>query len=94
MKITRFTTTNGQRMIKIVTESGVTGYVDSAIPLEALAAWRMRLYAQLKRPDYRLRRDVVRRRRGLIPVRQQTRRLRRHSRVRLHTRRIRLVRRQ
>lgn len=94
MKVTRFTTINGQKVIKIVTDSGVTGYVDAAIPLEALEAWRRRLSAELKRPPLLPRRKVRQRwRRRLIPVRQRARRTRRHRRMNLYTRRIRLVRR-
>ncbi|OUL83265.1 hypothetical protein CA603_26335 [Paraburkholderia hospita] len=81
-------------MIKIVTNSGVTGYVDAAIPLEALEAWRRRLSAELKRPISRLRRNVrQQRKRRPVRVRQRVRRPRRHQRMSLYTRRIRLIRR-
>lgn len=94
MKVTRFTTINGQKVIRIITDSSVTGYVDTAIPLEALEAWRRRLIAELKPPISRLRRNVrQQRKRRLIPVRQRARRPRRHQRTNLHKRRIRLIRR-
>jgi hypothetical protein len=92
MKVNRFTTINGQKVIKIVTNSGVTGYVDAAIPLEALEAWRRRLSAELKRPISRLGRNVrQQQRRRLIPMRQRVRRPRPLRRMSPYASRIRRI---
>ncbi|CAN7744688.1 hypothetical protein LJR267_010482 [Paraburkholderia hospita] len=94
MKVTRFTTINGQNVIMVVTDSGVTGYVDATIPLEALEAWRRRLSAELKRPISRLHRNARQpSRRRLIRVRPRIRRPRSHKRMNVYVRRTRLVRR-
>ncbi len=94
MKVTRFTTINDQKAIRVVTASGVTGYVDTAIPPEALEAWRRRLIARLKPTISPLRRNVRRQRRRVrVSARQHARRPRRNLRMNLHKRRIPLIRR-
>jgi len=45
----RFLASNGREVDKIVTDGGVTGYIDSAIPIDALLAIQRRLVAKLKR---------------------------------------------
>jgi len=50
METTRFIAANGREAIEIVTDSGVSGYVDASIPLDAIAAWRRRLGAYLRHP--------------------------------------------
>jgi hypothetical protein len=87
MKSNRFTAANGREVIKVVTDSGATGYVDASIPIEAIEAWIRRLDADRKRPIARWRRDLRQlRRRALKPLRKRTRQFRRVKRMRLRTR--------
>jgi hypothetical protein len=77
MKTTRFTAANGREAIKVVTDSGVTGYRDASIPPEAIEAWRRRLSADLRRPIAHSRRMLRQnRRRTTRPMRKHTRRRR------------------
>lgn len=77
METTRFIVANGREVIKVVTDSGVTGYIDASISREAIQAWHRRLGADLRRPIARSRR-VLRQnqRREFRPVRKRTRRRR------------------
>jgi hypothetical protein len=88
MKTTRFTARNGREVVKIVTDSGATGYVDASIPLEVIEAWHRRLRAALGRPIARQRRLLrASQRRVFEPVRQRTRQRGLMVRIRLHRRR-------
>jgi hypothetical protein len=69
----RFLASNGREVDKIVTDGGVTGYIDSTIPIDALLAIQKRLAAKLKRwhaERRRLARQELRRSRepGLTPL--------------------------
>jgi hypothetical protein len=87
METTRFTAANGCEVIKVVTDLGVTGYIDASIPLEAIEAWHRRLGADLRRPIAQSRRILRQdRRRVLKPVRTRTRRGRPVRHLRLHRR--------
>jgi hypothetical protein len=82
MEITRFTAANGREVVKVMTDSGATGYIDASIPLEAIEAWIRRLDANLKRPISRWRRTLRQeRRRTFRPIRTRTRR--RRTRIRI-----------
>jgi hypothetical protein len=77
MKTTRFTSANGCEVIKVVTESGVTGYIAASIPPGAVEAWYRRLSADLQRPIARARRMLRQNRRSTrLPVRKLKRRRR------------------
>ncbi|MEA3102728.1 MAG: hypothetical protein QOF74_6968 [Caballeronia mineralivorans] len=77
MKTTRFTAVNACEVIKVVTDSGVTGYIDASIPPEAIATWYRRLNADLRRPIAHSRRLLRQnRRRTTRPMRKHTRRRR------------------
>lgn len=39
----KFIAANGREVLKTVTESGVTGYMDLSIPAEVLPAWRRQI---------------------------------------------------
>jgi hypothetical protein len=56
METIRFTAANGCEVIKVVTDLGVTGYIDASIPPGAIEAWHRRLSADLRRPIARSRR--------------------------------------
>lgn len=74
METTRFTAGNGREVVRIVTDSGATGYIDSSIPPEVIEAWQRRLRAAFGRPIARQRRLLrASRRRVFEPVRQRTR---------------------
>jgi hypothetical protein len=82
METTRFTAANGCEVIKVVTDSGVTGYIDASIPREAIEAWLRRLSADQRRPLSRWRRILRQeRRRTFRPVRKRTRRRRHRARI-------------
>lgn len=51
----KFIASNGREVLKAVTESGVTGYMDAAIPAEVLPAWRR----QIAESRARNRRELV-----------------------------------
>jgi len=73
METARFTAANGCEVIKVVTDSGVTGYIDASIPPEAIEAWYRRLSADLRRPIARSRRLLRQdRRRTTRPMRKRT----------------------
>ena len=75
LETTRFTAANGREVIKVVTDSGVTGYIDASIPPEAIEAWYRRLSADLRRPIAHSRRMLRQnRRRTTRPTRKCTRR--------------------
>jgi hypothetical protein len=75
MENTRFTATNGCEVIKVVTDSGVTGYIDASVPPEAIEAWYRRLGADLRRPIAHSRRMLRQNRRRMFRrVRTRTRR--------------------
>lgn len=52
----KFIAANGREVLKTVTESGVTGYLDSSIPAEVIPAWRK----QIAESRDRNRRDLAR----------------------------------
>jgi hypothetical protein len=75
METTRFTAANGCEVIKVVTDSGVTGYIDASIPLGAIEALYRRLSADLRRPIAHSRRQLRQNlRRTTRPMRKHTRR--------------------
>lgn len=75
METTRFTAANGCEVIKVVTDSGVTGYIDASIPLGAIEALRRRMSANLRRPIAHWRRMLRQnQRRKTMPMRKRTRR--------------------
>ena len=77
MKTRRFTSVNACEVIKVVTDSGVTGYIDASIPPEAIATLYRRLGADLRRPIAHSRRLLRQnRRRTTRPIRKGTRRRR------------------
>jgi hypothetical protein len=77
METKRFTAANGRVVIKVVTDSGATGYLAASIPLEAIEAWYRRLSADLRRPIAHSRRMLRQnQRRTTRPIRQRTRRRR------------------
>jgi hypothetical protein len=77
MESTRFTAANGCEVFKVVTDSGVTGYIDASIPLGAITAWHRRLGADLRRPIAHSRRMLRQNRRRVFRrVRTRTRRRR------------------
>ncbi|MGX7002339.1 hypothetical protein [Caballeronia sp. KNU42] len=77
MKTTRFTAVNACEVIKVVTDSGVTGYIDASIPLEGIATWYRRLSTDLRRPIAHSRRMLRQnRRRTPRAMRKHTRRKR------------------
>jgi hypothetical protein len=77
MKTTRFTAANACEVIKVVTDSSVTGYIDASIPPEAIATWYRRLSADLRRPIAHSRRLLRQnQRRTTRPMRKRTRRRR------------------
>jgi hypothetical protein len=77
MKTTRFTAANGFEVLEVVTDSGVTGYIDASIPPEAIEAWYQRLSAELRRPIAHSRRMLRQnRRRTPRPMPKHTRRRR------------------
>ncbi len=82
METTHFTAANGREVIKVVTDSRVTGYIDGSIPPEAIEAWYRRLSADLRRRIAHSRRMLRRnRRRTTRPMRKCPRR--RHPEPRL-----------
>lgn len=87
METTRFTAQNGREVVKIVTDSGTTGYIDSSIPLEVIDAWHRRISAALVHPISRQRRLLrASRRRVFEPVRRRTRQRGLMVHMRLHRR--------
>jgi hypothetical protein len=87
MVTTRFTAENGREVVKIVTDSGATGYIDTSIPLEVIEAWRRRISAALARPIARQRRFLREsQRRVFEPVRRPTPQRGLMVRMRLHRR--------
>ncbi|MGF7135860.1 hypothetical protein P3T40_007372 [Paraburkholderia sp. EB58] len=77
METTRFTAANGREVVKVVTDSGVTGYIDASIPPEAIEAWYRRLSADLRRPIAHARRMLRQnQRRATRPMRKRTHRRR------------------
>jgi hypothetical protein len=75
MQTTSFTAANGREVIKVVTDSGVTGYIDASIPLGAIEALYRRLRADLRRPIAHSRRQLRQnQRRTTRPKRKRTRR--------------------
>jgi hypothetical protein len=75
METTRFTAANGCEVIKIVTDSAVTGYVAASIPPEAIEALYRRMSADLRRPIAHSRRQLRQnKRRTTGPMRKRTRR--------------------
>ncbi|SDH55752.1 hypothetical protein SAMN04487926_105287 [Paraburkholderia steynii] len=87
METTRFTAQNGREVLKIVTDSGRTGYIDSSIPIEVIEAWHRRISAALAHPISRQRRLLrASRRRVFEPVRRRTRQRGLMVHMRLHRR--------
>lgn len=87
MEITRFTAENGREVVKIVTDSGTTGYIDTSIPPEVMKAWHRRISAALAHPISRQRRLLrASQRRVFEPVRRRTRQRGLKVLVRLHRR--------
>ena len=87
METTRFTAANGREVIKVVTDLGVTGYIDASIPLGAIEAWHRSLRAGLRRPIARSRRMLRQdQRRVTRPMRERTRRRKPGRRPRLPSR--------
>lgn len=43
----RFTAPNGEEVVKVVTPSGVTGYIAASVPAEALIGMRDKMIAKL-----------------------------------------------
>ncbi|BBA45449.1 TPA: hypothetical protein ACK3Q6_005505 [Burkholderia cepacia] len=41
----KFIAANGREVLKTVTKSGATGYMDASIPAEAIPSWRMQIAA-------------------------------------------------
>ncbi|RFU44471.1 hypothetical protein [Paraburkholderia sp. DHOC27] len=74
MKTTRFTAANGREVIKVVTDSGATGYIDADIPPGAIEALYRRLSADLKRPIAHSRRQLRQNKRRTKPMRKRSRR--------------------
>jgi hypothetical protein len=75
MENTRFTAANACEVIKVVTDSGVTGFIEASIPPEAIAIRYRRLSADLRRPIAHSRRLLRQnRRRTTRPMRKSTRR--------------------
>ena len=75
METKRFTAANGCEVIKIVTDSAVTGYFDTSIPPGAIEALYRRMSADLRRPIAHSRRQLRQnKRRTTRPMRKRTRR--------------------
>lgn len=83
MKSSRFKYANGREVIELVTDSGITGYVDANIPFEVMEGWHRQLSVNLRRAISRSRRTLrLERRRRRIAVRRLIRRPRQCRRVR------------
>lgn len=92
MENKRFIAANGREVIKVVTASGVTGYIDASIPIDAIEAWHRRLSADLRRPIAHSRRMLRQNRlRAFRRVRTRTRRRRPSPRLWLPRRRRLLI---
>ncbi len=77
MQTKGFIAANGREVIKVVTDTGVTGYIDASIPLGAIEALYRRLSADLRRPIAHSRRMLRQnQRRTTRPMRKRTRRRR------------------
>jgi hypothetical protein len=77
METIRLITANGRKVVKVVTDSRITGYVAASIPPEAIEAWYRRLSADLRRPIAHARRMLRQnQRRATRPMRKRTHRRR------------------
>jgi hypothetical protein len=75
MQTKGFIADNGRAVMKVVTDTGVTGYIDTGIPPGAIEALYRRLSADLRRPIAHSRRMLRQnRRRTTRPMRKRTRR--------------------